>query len=124
MDELPLFRGPKRRKTTQIRHASDEPVLPPEEDGGKFEAPDGGDEDHVSKLVRARKLFRSAKSGVIFSTTSRLDGEESESMAPVPVETSNGQVRDMSNRFVGSTGQVADADNNHMYVYPTNLLIH
>ena len=120
MDATPLFRAPKRRKVAHLRHIEEDSEAHPPADESVVpdENVDKDDEDHVSKLVRGRKSFRLARPGITFSTAVRFDGDQPQSTALTLADNTSDQPRDMINRFVGSTGQVLDTDNHHMFVAP------
>lgn len=125
MEEAPLFRAPKRRKTTQFHDTNEEPLLPQrKEDEELSGAADEGEQGYVSKTVKLRKPFRNIRGGITFSTSSRAVGDLSDPTALMPADTLNDRPRDMTNRFVGSTGQVVDIDNHHMFVHPIFSSLH
>ena len=126
MEPVPVFRAPKKRKLIQSpnRRNNDELVSTREQEKGALDESANLDVvDNIATVIRARKSNRSAKSGITFSNTVRPVDNTDESKALVHADTSNDKLQDMSNRFVGSTGQVVDVDN-HMYVSPILSLLH
>jgi hypothetical protein len=115
MEDAPVFRVPKKRKVIQPRHDIENKDRPLEE----TETTDGDGHEEPTHVARARKQFRNARGGITFSTASRPTDASDESWALIQQETSSDKLRDLSNRFVGSTGQVVDVDK-HMYVDSTN----
>lgn len=132
MEEVPVFRSAKRRKFTR---AHQEPSSPEEQvpaspgaNGGAGEPVsdeiENEDEDGVaiSNLIRARKHVRKPVTGVHFSTA-RAAREAEEDNATSTVAKSDTAVDkpiDITNRFIGSTGQVVNVDR-HMFVSPSSF---
>ena len=118
MENLPLFRAPKRRKVAQVQHIdSDDVPAPLKEHNEVDEAMSQSGEEGVDNVVRVQKRQRSVRSGVTFSTTSGRMSEQPGSTALARADPSHEKPRDMSNRFVGSTGAQAVNVNDHMFVY-------
>jgi hypothetical protein len=109
MDSAPVFRAPKRRK---VFRSTIEDVKEPE-----IDAHHGSSSNDEVGVVRKSKTSRAQKKGVMFSNTVISNREEGSASALVQAETSSEGFKDMSNRFVSSTGQVVDVDK-HMYVTP------
>lgn len=133
MDEVAIFRSAKRRKfTRQPLGALPEQVTLSagiEEDqearpSGHADPPkdeDGDDDVDVSNLVRARRTHRKPVTGVQFSNTKAMHGEKegaSSTAAMVKTDQAPGRLIDITNRFVGSTGQAVNVDR-HMFVSPS-----
>ena len=130
-----MFRAAKRRKLArhQQEHSvsmdsMDQPASPyanqAEEraaNGNNNDQVEDDEDAPISCLIRARKHIRRPVTGVQFSTTktargpvddtSRMDMTSNESMQR-PI--------DITDRFVGSTGQVVNVDK-HMFVLPSIL---
>jgi hypothetical protein len=111
MESAPVFRAPKRRKFFK---STAEDVDEPQVDAHHGSSSDGELEVGV---VRKSKTSRAPKKGMTFSNTVVRNREEESALALLQAEPSSGGFKDMSNRFVSSTGQVVDVDK-HMYVSP------
>jgi hypothetical protein len=126
MDETPIFRAPKRRKLarpqrdsppaepSQIAPESAEIIAKHAEQQNQQGAQ--MDETDISNVIRARKHARRPITGVQFSTTTAARQSADDAVAPSMDPESNAEKQiDISNRFVGSTGQVVNVDR-HMFV--------
>ncbi|KEF59984.1 uncharacterized protein A1O9_04832 [Exophiala aquamarina CBS 119918] len=126
MEELPVFRAAKRRKhvrgasqsipdpipsgpnTPSIDQVSDHSVAL--EDNGSADA-------DVPTLIKARKQFRRPATGVHFSTSkARFGQDDSNDGALVKADQTVERPVDITQRFVGGSGQVVDVDQ-HMIAF-------
>ena len=129
MEDVPVFRGLKRRKLlrTQQETSLEGPLQttsPGTEVAARRDEQDDAnpnphhyeDDVEVSTLVRARRHVRRPVTGVQFSTAQIAREDHQDGLQST--ETSNqeeGTPIDISNRFVGGTGQVVNVDK-HMFV--------
>lgn len=125
MEAVPVFRAPRKRKITQASQQSHEKTTNQQDE--VQEATSGAHEGEEGKIlrdvVRASKSRRMPKSGMQFSNTIVRDSEGDSPLTVVPVDSTGEGSRDMSNRFVSSTGQqVVDVDK-HMYVSHCRLYV-
>ena len=113
MEELPTFRAPKRRKFAKFAPARRPSSAPPLAQGDN-DRPDadstnsGTDDDNVQFQVR--KAFRPSKLGVSFTSNAPAQREESNGLAIVPTDTTSDRLKQVTDRFIGTTGQVVDVD--------------
>ncbi|KAH0843925.1 hypothetical protein AYO21_08315 [Fonsecaea monophora] len=128
MEDVPVFRATKRRKFVRPQQGSSaespEAASPKVVDvlsrGGNESLGDDDDEDDggVSSLLRARKHVRKVVSGVQFSNTKvTQQSRETTGMEVVKSDQDVDKAINITNRFVGSTGQVVNVDQ-HMFVAP------
>ncbi|KAJ9607216.1 hypothetical protein H2200_008288 [Cladophialophora chaetospira] len=123
MEEVPVFKSAKRRKLTRTRMETSPDSAPQSasnNNNGSARANASNEDDHeddavISKLIGARKNVRRPATGVHFSTT-KAAPEEDSSQAPVRLDESDEKPLDMTNRFIGSTGQVVNVDK-HMVAF-------
>ncbi|KAK5052493.1 hypothetical protein LTR84_002357 [Exophiala bonariae] len=126
MEELPVFRAAKRRKHTkgpsQIvpDSATVEPGSPskrqPSGENITSEDSDSGD-TRVTSLIKARKNLRRPTTGVHFSTSkTRLGEDDDNNGALVKTDQAVDRPIDITQRFVGSSGQVVNVDQ-HMIAF-------
>lgn len=126
MDEAPVFRATKKRKFARSRNTqADENVdvdvdinlnksLPEQ----LAESIASSDEVNISNLLKLRKQNRQRNTGVQFSQQKRIEDDDDglrEDMALATIDPAEERLRNISNRFVGSTGPVVDVDK-HMFV--------
>jgi hypothetical protein len=127
MEELPVFRAAKRRKHTKGPSETipdSNPSGPttssinlPSGDNVDSEGKDSDDAD-VSALIRARKQLRRPATGVHFSTSkARLGQDDGNDGAIVKADETVDRPVDITQRFIGSSGQVVNVDQ-HMFVLP------
>ncbi|KIW78453.1 hypothetical protein Z517_08289 [Fonsecaea pedrosoi CBS 271.37] len=127
MEDVPVFRAAKRRKFVRPQQGSSaespEAASPKVVDvlsrGGNESLGDDDDEDDggVSSLLRARKHVRKVVSGVQFSNTKvAQQSRETTGMEVVKSDQDVDKAIDITNRFVGSTGQVVNVDQ-HMVAF-------
>jgi hypothetical protein len=109
MDSAPVFRAPKRRKFLKSTH---DDAAGPDVDT-QLES----SSDDAVGVVRRSKTNRAPKQGMKFSNAAVRNLEDESALALVQAEPSSEGFKDMSTRFVSSTGQVVDVDK-HMYVSP------
>lgn len=125
---VPVFRATKRRRFARPREEtlSDSAHQAALTKAGEYaERQDDGDENvhdeaeaGVSNLIRAKKHIRRAATGVQFSTTKvTREANHDTSKALVKSDVSVEKRIDITNRFVGGTGQVVN-DDKHMFVVP------
>lgn len=127
MEEVPVFRAAKRRK--HARGPSQpipdsilsEPATPSMDQGSvdNVDSEDHGSADaDVSTLIKARKQFRRPTTGVHFSTSkARLGQDDSSDGTLVKADQTVEKPIDITQRFIGSSGQVVNVDQ-HMFVLP------
>lgn len=113
MEDLPVFRAPKKRKLVQNRRDEEKVPTPASTDGTAADT-ESQFPSETANVVRVRKLNKPMRTGIVFSNKVRDHGSDEPSTALVPVDSSNDRLKDMTNRFIGSTGQVIDEDK-HMY---------
>lgn len=126
MDELPVFRAAKRRKHTKapsqtLSDFTNEPDSTskdqPSRDSVNSGDSDSADAD-VSVLIRARKPFKRPTTGVHFSTSKTRPGQDDDNHGVlVKADQTVDRPVDITQRFIGSSGQVVDVDQ-HMFVPP------
>lgn len=130
MEEVAIFRSSKRRKFNRTQHepAQDAPTaLSPasptkdvveSRDEDVEESKQDGDDAGVSNLIRARKHHRRLVGGVQFSNTKSTHeaSNDNDGTSTAMVKAEENPI-DITNRFIGSTGQVVDVDQ-HMFVAP------
>lgn len=132
MEDLPVFRAAKRRKHTRVQSDSGQALSPPEATRLPEDQLDGGDDYNqevestdkdVSSLVKARKQFRRPTTGVKFSNAkaSRPGGGSGFGTTIAIADESTDRPIDITQRFVGSSGQVVDVDQ-HMFVPPFQVV--
>lgn len=125
MEEVPVFRAPKRRKFAKATHAETPPEsttqVHADDDGLSSEVP--SDDEAPAAVPRYKKPLKSSKLGVTFTSNDRSHGDDKSGLAPAPVDTANDRLKDVANRFVGTTGQAVDVDK-HMYKSPLQFPIH
>lgn len=118
MEELPIFRANKRRKFAREK-AIKLPISPGDTQDQEVpdnEASHSDDETNVSSLIKLRNQNRSRNVGVRFSQDKRAEEDGAlDNLALTKVDPDEERLRDISNRFVGGTGQVVDVDK-HMFV--------
>jgi hypothetical protein len=126
MEEVPVFKAMKRRKLARPQHEFSPERLPqpvPPNAKEVAERPEHGNVDHdedarndvaISNLIRARKQARRPVTGVQFSTAKMVRGTSQDEMPETSNEVAEKSI-DISDRFVGSTGQVVNVDK-HMFV--------
>lgn len=121
MDETPLFRANKRRKFIRQKQETSELNSQTEDQPSNQDISSVGDDDvDVTTLIKTRKQARPRATGVLFSQQKRFEGgdEPTNTLDLVKVDPEEERLRQISNRFVGSTGQVVD-DDKHMFVFPS-----
>jgi hypothetical protein len=126
MDGVPVFRVAKRRKFTRPREdispdsiqqpsapsADESAELPNESNQNDQEEVDAGS----STLVRPRKQVRRPVTGVQFSNRKAIhQADGNTSTALVRSDENEAKPIEITDRFVGSTGQAVDVDK-HMFV--------
>ncbi|OAL17902.1 hypothetical protein AYO22_11166 [Fonsecaea multimorphosa] len=119
MEEVPIFRATKRRKFARPHQESsaespDAAALKTDDvvsSGGHETRDDDEDEGGISSLIRARKHVRKAVSGVQFSNTKVTQrADKATEMEVIKPDQDADKPIDITNRFVGSTGQVVNVD--------------
>lgn len=119
MEDVPVFRAPKRRKFAKATHAETPPEsttqLHADDIALSLEGP--SDDEVPAAIPRYKKPHKSSRLGVTFTSNDRSHAEYDNGLALVPVDTANDRLKDVANRFVGTTGQVVDVDK-HMYKLP------
>lgn len=119
MDEVAIFRPIKRRKFTRREYNQEDHS---EQTSSQLdENPKDDSNIDVTNLIRARNQNRSRNTGIQFSNVKSLaieDDTESKSLDKAPESTE--RYKDISSRFVGTTGVVANIDQ-HMFV-PINFI--
>ncbi|OAP65213.1 hypothetical protein AYL99_01185 [Fonsecaea erecta] len=126
MEDVPVFRAVKRRKfirpqdsSAESPNAASSKTNDAVTSGGleTSDDDDDGDEGGISSLLRARKHIRKAVTGVKFSNTKFMHGaDETTGMEVVKSDQNVDKPIDITNRFVGSTGQVVNVDQ-HMVAF-------
>lgn len=127
MEELPVFRAAKRRKHTKGQSETipdsttsgpaTSSINLPSGDNANSEDNESADID-VSTLIRARKQLRRPATGVHFSTSKvRLGQDDGNDGALVKADQTVDRPIDITQRFIGSSGQVVNVDQ-HMFVLP------
>jgi hypothetical protein len=130
MEELPVFRAAKRRKHTKVPSQTVPDSITvepgsltnkqPSGDNVNSEDSDSGD-FKVTSLIKARKTLKRPITGVHFSTSkTRLGEEDDNSGALVKADQAVDRPINITQRFVGSLGQVVNVDQ-HMFVPPLPL---
>jgi hypothetical protein len=125
-----VFRAAKRRKHTKgpsqtvpdsiTAEPGSPPIRQPSGDNVNPEDSDSGD-TKVTSLIKARKTLRRPITGVHFSTSKTRPGEDDDNNgALVKADQAVDRPIDITQRFVGSSGQVVDVDQ-HMFVPPLPL---
>ena len=120
MEEVPLFRAPKRRKVIKPPHVESDATTPTtsqDRDGSPIDGEQSGNEAYAP-AHRLKKPFKPSRPGVTFTSNARTRVEAPDTMTVVPSSTADDRLKDISNRFVGITGGTVDVDK-HMYVSPT-----
>lgn len=117
MEPLPVFRAPKRRRFTKPLQAERPSSAPPltqadNNEPSSDEERSGGEADANVSLLR--RPTKHPKAGVSFTSNVRASDEGSHDLALMPADTSSERLKNMANRFIGTTGQVVDVDK-HMY---------
>lgn len=124
MDEVPVFRAPKRRKFAKATNAETPPEsttpVRSDDDGLSSQVP--SDDEAPATFPRLKKSLKPSRLGVTFTSNDRSHAEDESGLALVPVDTANDRLKDVANRFVGTTGQVVDVDR-HMYKPPLQFPI-
>lgn len=130
MDEGSSFRPAKRRKFLRKRQDVEgsesalAPFRPPEvsaiqsdvESHAINQEPHGGKEISVAEIMRLRKLNRSRKGGIEFSTTTSKLHDATPSITTLALRDAEEQrFTAIADRFTPHSGQVVDVDK-HMYV--------
>ncbi|OCT53589.1 hypothetical protein CLCR_10401 [Cladophialophora carrionii] len=119
MDEVPVFRGAKRRKFTRSREdttpssaqqpsasTSDEKAQRPDESNDNDQEEAGS---RIPTLIRSRKHIRKPVTGVRFTNMEAVHhGNTSTEL--VRSDESEAKHIDITDRFVGSTGQAVNID--------------
>lgn len=108
-----MFRPAKRRKF--VRHHEREPS-PSTEQGSESqgdveataETSQGVD---LASIIRARKQNKT-RGGVSFANTKNAHQDRTDDSTALVKPDSADRLKDMKNRFVGSTGQIVDVDEN------------
>jgi hypothetical protein len=116
MDELPVFRAPKRRKVARPQSAERPSSAPPfvhDLNDGSKSGSQSSDEEGNAVQPQRRKPIKPSRLGVSFTSNALSHTEDDEALTIVPVDATSDNLRHMTNRFVGTTGQVVDVDN-HM----------
>lgn len=116
-----MFRAVKRRKLARHHHdspsgeGSPKPSLDHVDDEDSMSGSTSSEAD-VGHIIRARnQIKRRPAIGVSFSNAKvASENEEDESTAMTKAEDN---LKDIANRFVGSTGQIVNVDR-HMFVFP------
>ena len=113
MEEIPLFRAPKRRKVYRLAAESEEDSAIKDATGQPSNTHDAAEEP--STIVRAQR-HPLRRTGVNFTTSShRLLEENKDDLAQESSATSTANLQKIPERFIGSGGQVVNVDK-HMYV--------
>lgn len=122
-----MFRAAKRRKHTKGPSQTLSDSIPTEPESTSKDQPsrdnvNSGDSDStgadVSTLIRARKPFKRPATGVRFSTSKARPGQDDDNHGVlVKADQSVDRPVDITQRFIGSSGQVVDVDQ-HMFVPP------
>ncbi|KIX06033.1 uncharacterized protein Z518_04007 [Rhinocladiella mackenziei CBS 650.93] len=128
MEEAAVFRSSKRRKFARAQHVqspeSTSVALPaPAEgeathaDGDETQVENGAEVD-IANLIRARKQHRKPAAGVQFSNSdsTRKTNEDNSNSPVAKADESVDKPIDITNRFIGSTGQVVNVDR-HMIAF-------
>lgn len=117
MDELPIFRAPKRRKFAKPTHAEtlSDTTAPVRIDDDGLSSEGSSDDEASATVSRSKKPIKTSRLGVTFTSNGRNHAEDGDEVALAPVVPADDRLKDMTNRFVGTTGQVVDVDK-HMYV--------
>ena len=114
MEELPVFRAPKRRRVAKPgpEETSIQTLTRSQEDVAISLSQQDEDvhEDVFTAVSRSRKPIKPYRTGVIFTSASRPGGVNGDSLAVVPAEMASDRLKEISNRFVEPTGQVVDVD--------------
>jgi hypothetical protein len=108
MEAVPAFRAPKRRKLAKPSLAQ-EPFVQGGFHDSDAEARSASDNPDTIQTTLRRPL-KPARPGVSFSSRAQRHDEENNGVALVPVEDTRDKLRQMTNRFTGTTGQVVDVD--------------
>ncbi|KPI39250.1 uncharacterized protein AB675_5228 [Cyphellophora attinorum] len=109
MDEVPLFRAPKRRKVDPTATTRGRTVSPGPETG------DGNDDDGPQMLT-LRRPARPGKTGVLFTSAKAGPSDRSADMTVMKAAAPEQHLEDIAGRFVGSAGHRIDVDH-HMLAY-------
>ncbi|ETI28097.1 hypothetical protein G647_00546 [Cladophialophora carrionii CBS 160.54] len=125
MDEVPVFRGAKRRKFTRPREdttpgSAQQPSASTGDEIAQrsYESNDNDQEETGSRiptLIRSRKHIRKPVTGVQF-TNMKAVHQENTSTELVRSDESEAKHIDITDRFVGSTGQAVNVDQ-HMVAF-------
>ncbi|KAL4950067.1 hepatocellular carcinoma-associated antigen 59-domain-containing protein [Aspergillus filifer] len=118
-----LFRAAKRRKFQRRRHedtGSQQGNRTSNEDNSASQSPrDESDTVQTAEALRLRRLRRSRKGGIEFSTTSRPTADQTPQIsltAPTEEDIESERMRAICDRFTAYTGQTVDVDK-HMMAY-------
>ncbi|KAL4800073.1 hepatocellular carcinoma-associated antigen 59-domain-containing protein [Aspergillus venezuelensis] len=117
-----LFRTAKRRKFQRRRHedtGSQQENRTSNDDNSSQSARDESDAIQTAEALRLRRLRRSRKGGIEFSTTSRPTADQTPQIsltAPTEEDIESERMRAMCDRFTAYTGQTVDVDK-HMMAY-------
>lgn len=112
-----MFRAPKRRKVVKGAKGDAENLAKAAASPQEPASDQGHSDDGIETTApRARRPNKHPKTGVTFTSTfrSRLANADDE-LALIPASEPPSKLRDMSERFTGTTGQVVNVDK-HMYV--------
>jgi hypothetical protein len=118
MEEIPVFRTQKKRKVA--RHRSESVEDPSDSDNdleAGLDSPGRTGHETQSNIIRAQKFGRRIKGGITFSAAPRNPASTDQNLALTAAQPAEDKIKDMSSRFIGSTGQAVDVDK-HMYVSP------
>jgi ribosomal protein L21E len=119
MEDVPLFRAPKRRKFAKpllAEKSSSAPRLAQDSEHYRSDSRSSGDEQDTVQ-AHLRKSVKPSRLGVSFASNSRAHKDDEGQLAVVSANTTSDGLHQMTNRFVGTTGQVVDVDK-HMYEIP------
>lgn len=127
MEEIPVFRAAKRRKHTKgpSQTLSDVITDGPGSPSKRRSSSDNvnsedseSDDAGVMSVIKARKNLRRPTTGVHFSTSRSRPGQDDDNEgALVKSDQAVDRPIDITQRFVGSSGQVVNVDQ-HMFVPP------
>ena len=118
MDDIPIFRAPKRRRFNKpATQAEDNPTI----DTFTLVSPDhsaseNANDENKPAVIRAQRQSASRKTGISFSASTRAGQfNRPDAMALIPSDAPSPPMTDIPSRFVNPGGQVANVDK-HMYV--------
>jgi hypothetical protein len=120
-----LFRSAKRRKFQSARRPTEDletraELGSPDSDSAAIDR--SGDEPALREILKQRRTTRNRRQGIEFSTMKTNAEMESPMSKFLTTEPHVDQMKAISDRFVGHTGQVVDVDK-HMFVLYSALLL-